>query len=394
MTDPPSARSAEPARYQELRKQLQQLPRNEHRSRRRDLWQELAAGFLDLYNREKAWINRPAALFRSAVALDELARRSRLDKDARLADRRYLLLADRHRHSVLADDALFKAARLRAEVLKDLPGAQDLLQRIRKTHPQGDMADNAADYNDMLAAELSALAAQEAEAEKDPKLPRLPVRRILLDPGHGGKDPGAIHNGIEEHRIALDITKRVGSILADNGYTVRYTRYKDTWISLEDRASRVRAREADIFVSIHVNASRKQDLAGFETYYLDTRRVSREARLAAVKNAVRNRKDEKIGKLPAATLLNMQNRDSPQLARSIHKATLAHMKAKKYTVQDGGVKTAPFLVLRRAGVPAVLVETGYCSNKAEARNLAKPAYRAALAKGIAAGIMAYARKRR
>lgn len=390
---PAQVRGADPARYQELKAQLHNLPKDERRSQWREPWQKLADAFFDLYTHEQTWINRPAALFRSAVALDELARRSRTDKDGRRAVTCYLELVKKHAHSVLADDALFKAAKLRAEVLKDLPGSRELLQQIRKRYPQGDMADDAADYDGMLAAELSAQTIQEADDSKDAKLPRLPVRTILLDPGHGGKDPGAVHNGIEEHEIALDISKRLGVILAANGYAVRYTRYSNIWTSLEDRTAKVRTDKADLFISIHVNAAPKTELAGFETYYLDIKRVSRSVRLVAVENAVRNRKKEKIGMLPLWTLLRMQNRDSSQLARSIHNAALAHLKTKKYTTQDGRIKTASFQVLRQAGVPAVLLETGYCSNKDEARNLRSPAYRAALAKGIAAGIMAYARTR-
>lgn len=390
---PPHVQGADPSRYQELKTQLKNLPEDKRRSQWREPWQKLADDFFELYTREQTWINRPAALFRSAVALDELARRSRTAKDGRRAEKCYLELVKKHADSVLADDALFKAAKLRAEVLKDLPGSRELLQQIRKRYPQGDMAAGAADYDAMLAAELSAQAAQEEDDSRDAKLPRLPVKTILLDPGHGGKDPGAIHNGIEEHEIALDISKRLGVILAANGYAVRYTRYSNVWTSLEDRTAKVRTDKADLFISIHVNAARKTESAGFETYYLDIKRVSRSVRLAAVENAVRNRKKETVGTLPVWTLLRMQNRDSLRLARSIHNAALAHMKSKKYTTQDGRIKTASFQVLRQAGVPAVLLETGYCSNEEEARNLRSPAYRAALAKGIAVGIMAYARKR-
>ena len=215
---------------------------------------------------------------------------------------------------------------------------------------------------------------------------------MLIDPGHGGKDPGTHHNGIREKDLTLDISKRVGAILSSRGLNVRYTRRSDTWITLEQRADKVRTNKADLFISIHVNANPSEGVQGFETYYLDVSRTSASTRLAAVENALRDRSRATREKLPPHRLFTIQKQESRRLARNVHETTLKYLRKKNYRTHDGGIKTAPFHVLRRSGVPGVLIEVGYCTNKTEAERLAVDAYRASLARGIANGILIYTGK--
>lgn len=391
--------------YEKAKRDMAELERHPRRSQWRDQWQKIAAVFMDLYTEETTWNNRPAALFRSALAIDEMARRSVIRKDVVLAESRYLLLVRKHSSSVLADDALYKAACLRLDVLKDTSGADALLQQLIQKYPGGDMAPEAKKLRRSLSNEPSPEKSapksdkQVVPPRKEPppskplKPVRLPVKTVLIDAGHGGKDPGTRHHNIVERNVTLDLAKRVGAILASEGMRVEYTRFSNKWISLDDRAALARKTRADLIISIHVNANPSEAIHGFETYYFDSAKTSAAARLAAVENAMNGHAFQRLGKVPADRLLGIQTQASRRLARAIQRATLAYLEKKKYKTRDGGIKTAPFMVLRRAGVPGVLVEVGYCTHKTEARKLGTSAYRAALARGIATGILIHARKK-
>lgn len=387
----PPAACAEPASYGKAKETMTRLERLPSKRQRREPWEGLAADFLAVYRSEKRWNNRPAALFRSARALDRLAGYASSRKDARRAVERYLQLVRTHPGSVLADDALYNAARLRGDLLGDKEGARELLRRQLQTYPTGDRKREAARYLASLppSPDGKKTAPAAKTAQKQPKPFRLGVRTVLIDPGHGGKDPGTHHNGIREKTLTLDIAKRVGSILSRHGLKVRYTRLSDTWVTLEQRADKVRTAKADLFVSIHVNANRSPNVQGFETYYLDVSRTSSATRLAAVENALRDRGRKTREKLPPSRLFRIQKQESRHLARNIHENTLKLARRRNYRTADGGIKTAPFHVLRRSGVPGALIEIGYCTHKEEAKRLALPAYRAVLAQGIAEGILTY-----
>ena len=209
----------------------------------------------------------------------------------------------------------------------------------------------------------------------------------MIDPGHGGKDPGTVHNGVIEREVTLDIAKRVGSILAGKGILVHYTRTDNTWVSLSTRSYMANQARADVLLSIHVNASPNENACGLETYFPDTASSSADAgKLAGLENANGGHKGDTGS--PAASS-SVRSQESRRLADTVQKCTLSVMKEKTFTVRDGGVKSGPFKVLLGANIPGILVEVGYCSNAQEAANLAIPTYRQALAEGIASGILAH-----
>ena len=216
---------------------------------------------------------------------------------------------------------------------------------------------------------------------------RFATRSIMIDPGHGGKDPGTVHNGVIEREVTLDIAKRVGSILAGKGIQVHYTRTDNTWVSLSTRSYMANQARADVLLSIHVNASPNENACGLETYFPDTASSSADAgKLAGLENANGGHKGDTGS--PAASS-SVRSQESRRLADTVQKCTLSVMKEKTFTVRDGGVKSGPFKVLLGANIPGILVEVGYCSNAQEAANLAIPTYRQALAEGIASGILAH-----
>lgn len=187
----------------------------------------------------------------------------------------------------------------------------------------------------------------EPDPEPEPEPASGPV--VVLDAGHGGADPGTQAAELDEKDLNLEVTLMAGALLEEMGVTVVYTRTEDVYVTLADRAQLANDRGADVFVSIHTNASSTSaDFHGIETYYLSGAAESR--RLAAALHA------------------------------SVLEATGAN---------DHSIRTANFYVLRETPMPAVLLEMGYVTNAAELENLRSPDYRAALAQGVAAGIRSY-----
>lgn len=217
----------------------------------------------------------------------------------------------------------------------------------------------------------------------------LTVRRVFIDPGHGGKDPGTNHNKILERAITLDIALVLGRLLEANGLEVVYSRTRDRAVSLSERTARANTARADLFVSIHVNAHENRAVNGIETYFLDLASNSQAARVAMLENAGSDKRLADMQSMLADVMLNARADESRRLARDIQSAALFRMKKRDFAPRNNGVKSAPFHVLLGARMPAVLVEVGYCTNVREAKDLATQRYRHALAEGLAEGILAY-----
>lgn len=217
----------------------------------------------------------------------------------------------------------------------------------------------------------------------------LTVGTVFIDPGHGGRDPGTGHNGIVERNISLDVALTLGRLLTANGLEVVYSRNRDTSLKLSERTRKANRTRADLFVSIHVNASESSSANGIETYYLDLASNTQAARVAALENAGSDRRLGDMQNMLADVMLNAKVDESRRLASDIQRLAIHRLKRRDYQTRSNGVKSAPFHVLIGAQMPAVLVEIGYCTNREEAANLADPKYRKALAEGLAEGILAY-----
>ncbi len=595
----PAFAAGEPAGYAQAKVDLDRLRKDPRRAKYRHSWLKLADEFQEIYEGAPSWNNRPAALFRSAEALEEMARRSFTRKDAQEAASRFEFLAKKHPSSVLADDALYRAAVIRNELMRDPGEARTLLTTLRKKYAKSDHAAPAASYlakmdskpdasavaslapiaapapardakrksprdndnADELLATLSRSSAQKSSPPKgvavaslasgtipagvtqpDPlasvsrvspqkrgdviritisldqpsswkiqhetgskgKAPRLIldlegtapakavksgarykemgifsrysvdysatdkrtrmefdfsslrrytvktekspfriiveatasskaladgisiaepspgtsktasstaahtpkvtpprdvaeqlglcVKTIVIDPGHGGKDPGTSHNNITERELTLDVSKRLGSVLRAAGYNVVFTRERDAWVSLSERSNFAVKKKGDLFISIHVNASAKPNVSGFETYYLDLAGNKESVRLAALENSGTNHRLGEMEAILTDLLLSARIQESRKLATEIQKNTVSHIKKRGHQVNNNGTKGAPFHVLIGSSMPGVLVEIGYCTNSAEAKRLKQSKYRDALAEGIANGIHNYARQ--
>lgn len=525
--------------YQSARTEMDRLRADPKRGMQRDPWNRLAETFLRLYTANPQWNNAPAALYRSALALDELARRSARKKDAQAAVERYLQVSAAHPTAVLADDALFRAAKLRLERLDDPAGAKILLDRLEKDFSKGDMLPAAQALRRKLLSAGETASAPQAErnllsggttspalltqvswqsrrnlarvnitldkatawslrslgpdsqaglparlvlelpgvkpessvkpgarvtgslltrlrvdlgapgttrilmdfstikrfsvkegknpfrltitaSATDGALPDgklvgqairsasgrpggvqvpsdiaeqlgLSLKTIVVDAGHGGNDPGTQHNGVVEKDVALDIALRLGKILEKQGLHVRYTRTDDTKVPLEERTRFANQTGGDLFLSVHVNAHPTNNgMSGIETYFLDFASSSAAARLAGVENTLSERHLGDLESLLADLMLGARTQESRRLADSVQRACLDSLKKAGSEIRDGGVRSAPFHVLLGSTMPGVLIEVGYCTNKAEAERLLRPAYRQTLAAAIARGVLRYA----
>lgn len=222
----------------------------------------------------------------------------------------------------------------------------------------------------------------------------LGVRRIVLDPGHGGKDPGAVWKGLYEKNLVLDICKRAAPKLRKLlGVEVLLTRTSDKFLPLEDRTAFANTHEADIFVSVHLNAAASHRLSGLETYFLNLASDEESMRVAARENATTKRSISDLQVILNDLMLNSKINESNRLARALHKTMLASVR-KTYQVRDLKVKQAPFYVLIGARMPAVLCELGFITNPNEHQRLGSRRYREYLAESLALGIAAYVKELR
>jgi len=242
-----------------------------------------------------------------------------------------------------------------------------------------------------------AAASPQARAEApSPRLVRdmarqlgLTVHTVFIDAGHGGRDPGTRHNDVLERSVALDVALSLGRLLEANGLDVVYSRTANKSVPLNERATMANAAGADLFVSIHVNANDDASVQGFETYFLDIASNPEAARLATLENTDGEHRLGDMQKMLADVMLNARTDESRHLAADIQRLSLFRLKKRQFATRDNGIKSAPFIVLLGAQMPAVLVELGYCTNSEESRNLLLPKYRMTLAEGLAEGILAY-----
>ncbi len=216
-----------------------------------------------------------------------------------------------------------------------------------------------------------------------------PVHRIAIDPGHGGKDPGAIGNGIREKDVVLRTSRELEKLLDAQGYDAFLTRNDDRYLTLEQRTQVANDRDADLFVSIHANAARSGRLGGVETYLLDTRYDRQTARVAARENGTTVDQLNDLQRILASLRLGYNERYAARLAEHVQHSLVLDLRSKHSNTRDLGVKRGPFLVLFMADMPAVLVELGFLTNKTEARRMRSRSFAQRAARGIARGISAH-----
>lgn len=216
---------------------------------------------------------------------------------------------------------------------------------------------------------------------------------IVIDPGHGGRDAGAVgHKKYREKVVVLQTSKKLRDILVKRGYTVYMTRNSDKFVKLRQRTKFANKKKADLFLSIHANSVPKRNrkkAQGIETYFLSTKRSKRAENTLKAEN-IDISKMEKDG---MNTTLHLMSREkifaSNKLAIDLQQNMLASLKTQYKDVKDGGVRSGPFWVLVGAEMPAVLIEIGFISHPTEAVRMVNHRYQQKEALGIANGVDRY-----
>ncbi len=305
------------------------------------------------------------------------------------------LLAERHRLARSPQDLARALDYLRAaSVDPTLPGACVALRHradvlVRERDPRAEGAESQWETACVPPAQ------RRARTTPAPSPQGRGPRRVVLDPGHGGSDPGAIGpSGLHEAEVNLDVARRVAARLAERyGVQVILTRDRDTYVPLEDRAAHANDAGVDLFVSIHCNAARNLEAHGIATFVLDTGSPR-------VANRVTMREGElvsgdpwgggEVTRILADLRLTQHGGRSVRLAESIQRAMLHDARLLYPSVEDMGVHPAGFHVLVSARMPSVLVELSFISNAAEEQRLRGDAYRDVLASAIARAVGTFA----
>jgi N-acetylmuramoyl-L-alanine amidase len=217
------------------------------------------------------------------------------------------------------------------------------------------------------------------------------IRKIVLDPGHGGKDPGAIGvGGVAEKDLVLSIAKKLAvKLTRELGIEVILTRKDDRYVPLEDRTATANAEDADLFVSLHMNASPNLEARGLETYYLDNTSDEASIRLAARENSTSRKNISDLQFILSDMLQNGKLEDSISLAHHLQGAVVSGMSRKMSDVKDLGVKKALFYVLVGARMPSVLVEMFFITNRVEGRAMNDEGHQDAMVDALLEGIRKY-----
>ncbi len=220
----------------------------------------------------------------------------------------------------------------------------------------------------------------------------LRVGRIVIDAGHGGRDPGATGPGYSEADLTLDIALRLEKLLAaEPGVEVVLTRRKDEFVDLHERTAIANRAGADLFVSIHANASRNRNARGVESYLLNFASTPDAAAVAARENASSSLTMSHLNDLVKQIALNSKLDESRDLAGQVQRSLVRRLRAADKGVKDLGVKQAPFVVLVGASMPSVLVEVSFLTHKQEGRLLGTGAYRQRIAEALLDGVRGYLR---
>lgn len=216
--------------------------------------------------------------------------------------------------------------------------------------------------------------------------------KVVLDPGHGGADAGAVGpGGTLEKDLVLSVAKKAGGALEKSGVKVLYTRTDDTFVPLEDRTAFANKSGADVFVSIHANAARRKAAVGVETFFLSLDATDDEARMTAIYENAGASVPSKSGAESDEVreiLVDLENNVAHHLSAMLAE-TIQSRIFEAAGREDRGVKQAPFVVLYGAAMPAVLVEIGFVSNKAEEKRLASAKEQERIAASITEGITAF-----
>lgn len=392
--------------YREAQRCYYGILNDTDRQGRRDQWTPCITAFAKVAKLYPDSPRTPAALFSAAKTYELMFNKSKSRDDLQAAADRYEALAQHYADDRLADDALYRAAVIHWEGFAHKGRTNRTLSKIIRRYPEGDRFKPAQQFAKRLKnvrrgkfVSLASLARIEPTPLPASLAAITPAPKktsdqlyIVIDPGHGGKDPGARGpGGTLEKTVTLQIAKRLKKDLETRlGASVRLTRGTDRTLSLEKRNRFANGKAADLFISIHANAHTSSAQRGVQTYYLNNASDDAARKLAARENkhagaAVRSELDH----IMSTMMQNAFTDESRRLAQSVHKHMVGRLQKNYASVQDQKVRSALFYVLVGAKSPAILVETSYLSHPEEEKRLRSTKYQQHIARGITNGVIEF-----
>ncbi|SHN59928.1 N-acetylmuramoyl-L-alanine amidase [Desulfovibrio litoralis] len=406
--------------YAQAVKEWKETQTKNSKAVKNEVWKKLAEDFYQAYLTAPNGEVAPKALYQAAKAYESLALRTQKNADWEQVATSYLLLEKNFPENSLADDALYSAALIFKDKLKQVDTAKVHFSSILSLSKKGDMYGKAQKQLSSLTAVNAVNVAKENVSKKNTKLEEqkekntepkvdpkvdskgnspvptrlveqlgLDIKTIMIDAGHGGKDPGAVGNGLTEKKIVLNMAKKLGEKLTKMGFKVVYSRDKDVFIPLQKRPMFANSKKVDLFVSLHINANPDSQVSGIETYYLDVASNSGAIKVAARENGVSIGKISDLQAILADFMLGSKLSESRDIAKLVLENMKTSVRGGNLKVSDNGVRSAPFYVLMGAKMPAVLVEAGYLTNSNDLELLKNDLYLQKITDGIANAIMIY-----
>jgi N-acetylmuramoyl-L-alanine amidase len=339
--------------------------------------------FVDLQNTRVVDALRDATL----AFPDDVVRQIRIGRHADARTRVVLDLQDAGRYSVYS---VYNPFRLVIDIERRTPLAANARPGGRGAAPPPTPATAPAPVPGGIASPPVPPAANSAGGFSLSRQLGLGVARIVLDPGHGGHDPGAEVRGLTEADLVLDVALRLEKLLAkEPGIGVVLTRRTDAYVPLEDRTAIANRENADLFLSIHANASSNASTGGIETYFLNFAPNPAAEAIAARENAGSVRTMNSLPDIVRAIATNNKIDESRDFATMVQNALYEGLRRSNRSTRNLGVKQAPFMVLIGATMPSILAEVSFLTNRQEAALLRTPAYRQQIAEALFAGVMKY-----
>ncbi len=230
----------------------------------------------------------------------------------------------------------------------------------------------------------------DSKRERSPRLMQGKIRTVIVDPGHGGTDPGAIGiGGLREKDVTLRLARVLSKRLTEKGFEVVLTRTTDKAVSLEERTAIAEANRGDVFISLHANAAPRRSVNGIETYYPDKNHERHSLRVAMRENGVTREQLDDLQRTLAKLRIAEMSPQSAKLATLVQAQLVTELPSRYGKIQDLGAKKGPFYVLFLSNMPAILVEAGFLTNRMEAKRLRNPEYLESVASQITVGLERY-----
>jgi len=384
--------------YEELKTEYLRLRNTDVDITQTPRWKELIQRIDEFIARYPAHPKAPFAWFKNAVLYEQLYRRFGEEDNLRRSCSYLEELARRFPKDDLADDALVRKADFLLYDLHEIEQAKDIYHEVWTQYPESDM-------REVARARLRSLESGEYAAYlSGRKAERTPVPRregkeflVMIDPGHGGDDVGARgQGGLLEKDVVLALAFELERLLKEKpGIAVRLTRTKDVFVPLAERIQLANDYEADLFISLHTNASPQGKLSGLETYYLDNR-GDEASRLLVERENSSIKFEPGQGDLQymlGDLIQNAKLEESIVLANFLQRSLINTLRGRWDFVKDLGVRKAPFYVLVGAHMPCVLVELFFIDHPIDGQRLAAKEFRRDMAQGLIKGIEDFLHRR-